>query len=158
MGSSNICGMFPESGWSGHPRDDCYLCNDECDVLERHHIHPRRHGGGDEARNLVTVCPTCHKKLERLYDRRFYQGIGVRDPPEQDDEVEEPEPEGLEAKLVYQIVHDFEIRYYNPVGAERLFELCQRQGLSSEEIDSQMDTLRSEGMIYEPKANKYSAL
>jgi replicative DNA helicase Mcm len=66
--------------WNGYPRDSCYFCRDECDVLETHHIVPRRHGGGDEDHNLVDLCPTCHEKLERLYDKRFYEAVGVGDP------------------------------------------------------------------------------
>jgi len=56
--------------------DQCYFC-DEFRVLEEHHIVPRRHGGLDNAENIVTVCPTCHQKLERLYDTRFFKKIGV---------------------------------------------------------------------------------
>lgn len=72
--------MTEETTWAGHPRNDCYFCRDDSDVLQEHHIVPRRHGGGDEDRNLVTLCPTCHEKIEQLYDRRFYQAIGVGDP------------------------------------------------------------------------------
>lgn len=59
-----------------HPRDDCYFC-DEKDILEQHHIVPRRFEGEDHDNNLVTVCPTCHEKLESLYDKRFYRALGV---------------------------------------------------------------------------------
>lgn len=72
--------MTDETDWAGYPRDDCYFCRDDCDVLETHHIVPRRHGGGNEDYNLVVLCPTCHEKLERLYDKRFYQAIGVGEP------------------------------------------------------------------------------
>jgi len=57
--------------------DGCYFCDGGADVLEQHHIVPRRHGGSDESENLVDLCPTCHQKLERLYDKRFYDEIGV---------------------------------------------------------------------------------
>jgi ribosomal protein L7/L12 len=60
-----------------HPREDCYFCDESDDVLETHHVVPRRHGGSDEANNLVDVCPTCHQKLERLYDDQFYKTIGA---------------------------------------------------------------------------------
>jgi hypothetical protein len=68
--------------WSAHPRDDCYFCGDESDVLESHHLVPRRYNGSDKDRNLVTVCPTCHQKLERLYDKRFYQSLGMSETDE----------------------------------------------------------------------------
>jgi len=56
----------------------CYFC-DEPECLENHHIVPRRHGGSDRLENLVTVCPTCHRKLEKLYGRRFYERLGIPD-------------------------------------------------------------------------------
>lgn len=56
--------------------DSCHFC-DETEALERHHIVPRRFGGSDADGNLVTVCPTCHRKLERLYNKRFYDALGV---------------------------------------------------------------------------------
>jgi len=56
----------------------CHFC-DEKDALDRHHVVPRRFGGSDSEDNLVTVCPTCHRKLENLYDKEFYSAIGVKD-------------------------------------------------------------------------------
>lgn len=55
-------------------RDDCYFC-DETECLESHHVVPRRFDGSDKEENLVTVCPTCHRKLEGLYDKRFYNEL-----------------------------------------------------------------------------------
>lgn len=57
--------------------DGCYFCGGGSEVIEQHHIVPRRFGGGDESENLVEVCPTCHEKLERLYDKRFYDELGI---------------------------------------------------------------------------------
>lgn len=65
---------------------ECYFC-DESEALDRHHIVPRRHGGSDDEENLVTVCPTCHRKLETLYDSRFYDE--VMDAPESS--IEKPD-------------------------------------------------------------------
>lgn len=55
----------------------CYFCDGGGDVLESHHIVPRRFGGSDSDENLVDLCPTCHERIERLYNRRFYQKLGV---------------------------------------------------------------------------------
>jgi hypothetical protein len=63
-----------------YPREDCYFCDEDTDVLEEHHLVPRRKGGSDNNENLVQVCPTCHQKLERLYDDRFYKALGASDP------------------------------------------------------------------------------
>lgn len=58
--------------------DQCYICgNENEEILEQHHIVPRRFGGGDESENIVRVCPNCHSALERLYDKRFYDEIGA---------------------------------------------------------------------------------
>ena len=56
---------------------ECAFCDDGR-VTEEHHIVPRRYDGSDDDENLVTVCPTCHQLLERLYNRRFYQKLGAR--------------------------------------------------------------------------------
>jgi transposase-like protein len=49
---------------------DGYACQD-CGTteasLQAHHIVPRRHGGGDELENLVTLCLSCHPKREHKY-------------------------------------------------------------------------------------------
>lgn len=57
-------------------RDTCYFCNAE-GPLQSHHIVPRRYDGSDVDENLVDLCPNCHDKLERLYDARFYDELGV---------------------------------------------------------------------------------
>lgn len=62
-------------------RDVCYICgNKNRDVLERHHIVPRRFGGSDDKENLVQLCSNCHTSVERLYDKRFYDELGVAVP------------------------------------------------------------------------------
>ena len=59
-------------------RGDCYICGrGHSDILERHHIVPRRFGGSDGADNLVDLCPSCHRSLEKLYGKRFYDTLGV---------------------------------------------------------------------------------
>ncbi len=56
-----------------YKRDDCYFCDEDDEgILQTHHIVPQRFEGPDTESNLVTVCPTCHRKIESLYDKRFY--------------------------------------------------------------------------------------
>lgn len=55
----------------------CLFCEDQQD-LEKHHVVPRKLGGTDELENLITVCSSCHKKIERTWDARFYRRLGVR--------------------------------------------------------------------------------
>jgi len=69
-------------------RDDCYICGrGHGDILERHHIVPRRFGGTDSADNLVDLCPSCHRALEKLYGTRFYEQLGITTKSEQETQV-----------------------------------------------------------------------
>lgn len=61
----------------------CYFCN-EIERLQEHHIVPRRFDGSDDEENLVKLCPTCHDKIENLYNKRFYDTLGVEKPKEDD--------------------------------------------------------------------------
>jgi len=59
-------------------RNTCYICGEgNRDILETHHIVPRRFDGSDDAENLVDLCPSCHRAIERLYGKRFYDELGV---------------------------------------------------------------------------------
>jgi len=56
--------------------EQCKFCNEtDTDCLEQHHIVPRRHGGTNKEDNLVTLCASCHRKIESLYNKRFYEKI-----------------------------------------------------------------------------------
>jgi len=56
--------------------ESCKFCNEvDPDALEEHHIVPKRHGGSDKESNLVTLCASCHRKIESLYDKEFYQEL-----------------------------------------------------------------------------------
>lgn len=60
------------------PNGTCYICgHGNTDVIQRHHIIPRRYDGTDEDRNIVTLCPTCHYAIERIYDDSFFEELGV---------------------------------------------------------------------------------
>lgn len=59
-------------------RDDCYICSrGNPDILEQHHIVPKRFGGSDTDANLVELCPSCHQAIESLYDERFWTAVGA---------------------------------------------------------------------------------
>jgi len=58
--------------------ESCYFCASSND-LQTHHIVPQRKNGSDRTENLVIVCVECHDKLERLYDKRFFERLGVSD-------------------------------------------------------------------------------
>lgn len=48
----------------------CEYCSEEMDLLEVHHIKPRSEGGPNTRRNLIVLCPNCHRKADRgVYSR-----------------------------------------------------------------------------------------
>ena len=54
----------------------CKFCEEnDPDALEEHHIVPRRYNGSDKEENIVKVCASCHRKLESLYNNRFYEKV-----------------------------------------------------------------------------------
>jgi len=57
----------------------CYFCSSTEDI-ESHHIVPQRFDGSDADSNIVKVCHDCHWKLERLYNKDFWEAIGIDDP------------------------------------------------------------------------------
>lgn len=60
------------------PNDVCFLCSEtNVEALEVHHIKPRRYNGSDEPENTVTLCGSCHNKIECLYDDAFFERLGV---------------------------------------------------------------------------------
>jgi hypothetical protein len=56
----------------------CYFCPKRNDI-EVHHIVPQRFNGSDSRENLVALCDRCHRKIEALYDKRFYERLGIAD-------------------------------------------------------------------------------
>jgi len=40
----------------------CRVCGRPAAIT--HHIQPRRYGGADTAENLMTVCDSCHRRVE----------------------------------------------------------------------------------------------
>lgn len=56
--------------------------------MEQHHILPRRFGGGDNEDNLVTLCASCHRGIESIYDKQFWASVGLR-PSSDEHSVEE---------------------------------------------------------------------
>lgn len=58
--------------------EQCHFCPARHD-LQTHHIVPRRKNGSNSQENLVIVCEDCHQKLEAIYDKRFYERLGLSD-------------------------------------------------------------------------------
>jgi len=64
--------------YRGKKRDKCYFC-ESGPPLREHHVIPQRFDGPDTAENIVELCDLCHKRLERLYDKSFYEWFGIDD-------------------------------------------------------------------------------
>jgi len=82
--------------------DKCYFCS-ETECLEEHHIVPKRYEGSDCDENLVQVCPTCHRKLERIYNERFYENLGRHNQIKGKDLLEDKRDELVEHLLYSEI-------------------------------------------------------
>lgn len=48
----------------GRAAQDCEWCGEHLDNPEVHHIEPRSEGGPNEPKNLIVLCPTCHRKAD----------------------------------------------------------------------------------------------
>lgn len=59
--------------------DQCFICGESNqNVLQKHHIVPRRHGGSDQTNNLVDLCASCHQAIEKIYNKSFYDRLFSR--------------------------------------------------------------------------------
>jgi len=92
-------------------KDRCYFCR-ETECLQEHHVVPRRMGGTDDEENLLTLCPTCHRKVENKYSERFYEQIfsffGFKEKYENWRERDNPgRPQKHSKQEVEQIVSDY---------------------------------------------------
>lgn len=48
----------------GRANQACEWCEETTDTPEVHHIEPRSEGGPNTRRNLIVLCPSCHRKAD----------------------------------------------------------------------------------------------
>lgn len=48
----------------GRANQACEWCETTTDTPEVHHIEPRSEGGPNSRRNLIVLCPSCHRKAD----------------------------------------------------------------------------------------------
>jgi len=139
-----------------HNRENCYFCaHSDSRALEQHHITPRRFGGSDDAENLVTVCANCHRKLEALYGKRFYDDLDVKkDDSESDDSLNAalvPEHSGSGRIPSLYVVEEIAsmCEYGAPIDAVKL-EFMSR-GMGEETAQKTVEKMKTAGDIYEPQ-------
>lgn len=130
---------------------ECYFCP-ETERLEQHHIVPRRFGGSDNTENLVTVCPTCHSKLESLYNKRFYQQLGVDCQQEQQGK----NTTRLEKqRVVLEMIEEFERGKGTPASVAYYEALEAGVIETGEEFDTAISQLEKQGEILELDEGHY---
>jgi hypothetical protein len=147
-----------------YTRETCYFCHEtDTHILETHHIVPVRHGGADDPENLVRVCPTCHERLERLYDGRFYDTLGV--------ETTEPDADsddgvdaviinqsdcGSEIRTLVDVIAELEDDHAEGVPISKLRKRALAEGMTESQFDSEIRRLKQSGDVYEPRTDHFN--
>lgn len=148
-----------------YDRATCYFClSEETEVLEEHHIVPRRFGGGDEDENLVLLCPTCHSKIERLYGRRFYTELGAADDVNESDGFDADDVETGTTKAqrdridnVLSTIAEKERRTSGlGVTVKSVVSVLTEDGEDREDVLAEIEKLKTKGDLYEPKKGMVS--
>lgn len=151
-------------------REDCYICGSgNADILERHHIVPCRHGGSDNAVNLVDLCPTCHRALETLYNKRFYRALDVISDDVIDSDAEDdrqksgehtatqsdslPPKPSKSRRIMRENIFDAIDEHMTETGApvDRVKDEAKQAGTRPVLAEKMIVELRHVGDLYEPK-------
>lgn len=61
--------LFDAYGWR------CSVCG-RIVPLQRHHIQPRSHGGGDEEQNFAPLCMDCHRDIHERKRKDIHNDKG----------------------------------------------------------------------------------
>jgi len=130
-----------------HPRQRCYFCGSE-GPIETHHIVPRRHSGENSDENLVDLCPTCHERLERLYDKRFFESLGCVDVAS-DNETSREQRDRI--KKVKNIVANIEENHREGAPVDLVMGKINEVFDNVEKPKEEIHSLRVQGAVYEPK-------
>lgn len=134
------------------PRTNCYFCGSE-GPIETHHIAPQQFDGSDDESNLVDLCPTCHERLERLYDKSFYQELGLEPSDGNGGEVDviEPSPpEEVVAVKTFIKENTDEVRWPEGVPVEFVIEEID---MSNDEAKDAIEESKQLGEVYEPRTD-----
>jgi len=139
-------------GVTQHPRRNCYFCGSE-GPIETHHIIPQRHNGNDDECNLVDLCPTCHERLERLYNDEFFRVVA--DAEEADAIiVDGNNGETTEQDVVYKIVSRVEVAYERGAPRSEIHAEINQHPDLDDAIDY-IEKLQRKGELYEPTEGHY---
>ncbi len=63
--------IFPDSIMN----EFCYFCDYHGEIIQMHHILPRKDNGKDNDKNLLPLCPNCHRLIHQdIYGLCYYNG------------------------------------------------------------------------------------
>jgi len=143
-------------------RTDCYFCaHSDNAALEEHHVVPSRYNGSDDDKNMVKVCANCHRKLESLYDKRFYEKLGVEKlendrcgtqdgENELDVDVIQVTPEANHVEDVIAVLNGAPEKHPEGAPVEKVIEKCE---LEEQEAQDRIEELKQAGDVYEPRTD-----
>lgn len=124
--------------------EQCFICDEtNPNRLQTHHIVPDAYGGSDTEENKVRLCAGCHQAVEKMYNRRFYDQLGVKPesearPDDTDEAMAEIDTFGVShrtAEMAQSEGHELGGRLRNhdtwesPKIAEEICWLVARRGL-----------------------------
>lgn len=147
-----------------YDRETCYFCHEpDTHLLESHHIVPCRFSGSDAFENLVLVCPNCHERLERLYDDRFYDALGVEtESTDGEDSSDDtlPHPQyplhaASEGRVTLkELIGTLQGEYSEGASYSRVFDEAADYGVGQDEVEAEIERLRLRGDVYEPQSDR----
>lgn len=127
----------------------CYFCqNDRGEILEEHHIVPRRYGGGDSPANLLTVCPNCHRKLEEVYDDQFFAAVSTIKITD-----DQTHPREKTAGALKQEIRRLEKQCAGGVPVNEPLEKVCEMGFNPTAVEAALRWLKVTGEVDEPRPN-----
>lgn len=139
-------------GVTQHPRRNCYFCGSE-GPIETHHIIPQRHDGSDDECNLVDLCPTCHERLERLYNNEFFRQVANAEVTDSII-VDGENAETGEQDIVKSIISAIEKMYEEGAPESEIrSEIANRSAL--DDSTDYIEKLRRKGDVYEPRQGHF---
>jgi len=143
-------------GVTQHPRQNCYFCGSE-GPIETHHIIPRRHGGGDDESNLVDICPNCHRRLETLYNKRFYEFVSEIDldskPTTDGNDSEKAVATKQNIDRLHEIINELEIQCEMGAEKDKLYRRLIESGVAESlpDASNMVTNEQMRGDVYEPR-------
>ena len=143
-------------GVTQHPRQNCYFCGSE-GPIETHHIIPQRHGGSDDESNLVDLCPNCHRRLETLYNKRFYDFVSEIDldskPTTDDNDSEKAVTTKQHIEKLHEIINELGMECEMGADKDKVCHKLIMCGVADswDDASNMVSKERMQGRVYEAR-------